>query len=171
MANAKSFLREELMREFDENELKNDVKSLYARAEDYLSSSGMAEEAYIDLQIFYYCCRDLFEDLARLRHFHDIRHEDDIKLFAYSAYWWIRRKPFQRIRDCSSDKSLYINEGFAATMLLQASGIYDVSTGKYKISEDEVIKMFSPVIYHLKYRNINPQTFELYLNGLNAPVH
>ena len=48
-------------------------------------------------------------------------HVNYVKFIAYTASWCLKRKPFQLIEGCD-EKYLYVNETFALSLLLQASG-------------------------------------------------
>lgn len=83
--------------------------------------SNLKGNVYFNDNIFEYGIIDILVDIARLKHFHDISNVNYIKFIAYTASWCIKRKPFQLIDGCDQ-KFLYINECFALTILLQASG-------------------------------------------------
>ena len=51
-------------------------------------------------------------------------------------------------------------------MLLQACGCYDENANYYAEDQKEIVEMVGQIFYHLKYRNTNPQTLELFLIGL-----
>ncbi len=141
-------------------------------------SKGNYEEKLTDLigirilllfndNIFEYCLIDILVDIARLKHFHDISRVNYIKFIAYTASWCLKRKPFQLIEGCD-EKYIYVNERFALTILLQASGCYDENFDYSAEDQQELINTIKQMIYHLKYRNTNPQTLELLLIGMNA---
>ena len=67
-----------------------------------------------------------------------------------------------------AEEYIYINETFALTLLLQASGCYDENTQFFTEDEEEIKDLIGKMIYHLKYRNTNPQTLELFLIGLQT---
>ena len=104
-------------------------------------------------------------DLARLKYFHDISRVNYVKFIAYTASWCLKRKPFQIIEGCG-EEYIYVNERFALTLLLQASGCYDENAGYCTKDREELAKGVKQMYYHLKYRNTNPQTLELFLIGL-----
>lgn len=104
-------------------------------------------------------------DIARLKYFHDISRVNYIKFIAYTASWCLKRKPFQIVEGCD-EEYIYVNERFALTLLLQAGGCYDENMKYYEEHQKELIKGIGQLFYHLKYRNTNPQTLELFLIGL-----
>ena len=63
-------------------------------------------------------------------------------------------------------KITYINERFALTLLLHAGNCYDENSNYYEEDQKELVKGVGQIYYHLKYRNTNPQTLELFLIGL-----
>lgn len=127
----------------------------------------MESQVYFDDNIFQYCLIDILVDIARLKRFHDISQINYMKFIAYTASWILKRKPFQLIDGCDK-KYLYVNEVFALTLLLQASGCYDENE-KYNVeSEGALVNAIRQMFYHLKYRNTNLQTLELFLIGLET---
>ena len=159
-------LYKDLFEEFTEDEIFSCVKGLYQKAAEFLLNGKFPKEIYLNETIYLYCWRDIFEDIAKLRRFHGLESEDDIKLYAYTAAWWIKRKPFQHKENCD-ERFLYVNENFAVTILLQASHLYDKESGNYTVSKDKVLQVVKPLLYHLKYRPVTPQILELFLTGLN----
>ena len=61
---------------------------------------------------------------------------------------------------------IYVNESFALSLLLQASGCFDSNVKCAKEDKEKVEKLIEQIFYHLKYRNTNPQTLELLLVGI-----
>ncbi len=52
------------------------------------------------------------------------------------------------------------------TLLLQAGDCYDENVNYYEEDRKDLVKGIGQIYYHLKYRNTNPQTLELFLIGL-----
>ena len=86
--------------------------------------------------------------------------------FKLNAAWWIRRKPFQ-FKEICPQEILYINETFAATLLFQASNLYDKNFGQYTVGTDKLVEIAAPLMNYLKYQSVTPQNLELFLKGLN----
>ena len=136
-------------------------------AEKFYEDNKLEGKVYFNDDIFDNCLNDILVDLARLKHFHDISQVNYIKLIAYAASWCLKRKPFQIIEG-AEEELIYINEKFALTMLLQAGGCYDEKVHYYAEDQDGLVKAVGQIAYHLKYRNTNPQTLELFLIGLES---
>jgi len=103
--------------------------------------------------------------LAKFSRLNVLTSEDNVKLNSYTAAWWIRRKPFQLKENLSKD-FLYINESFAATLLFQATNLYDRKTGKYTVSKEKLSVVARHIMNYLKFQNATPQSLELFLNKL-----
>lgn len=52
------------------------------------------------------------------------------------------------------------------TLLLQAGGCFDGNVNYYEGDQKDLVNGIRQIYYHLKYRNTNPQTLELFLIGL-----
>ena len=64
-----------------------------------------------------YLLMDYFEDIRRLKIFHNVPHVNSIKIVAYTSYWFLRRKPIQVLTK-DSKELIYINERFILAYIL-----------------------------------------------------
>ncbi len=160
-------LKEELNESFSDEYIKNAGILIHKLAEEFHADYELEDKVYFNDNIFEYCLIDILVDIARLKHFHDISRVNYIKFIAYTASWCLKRKPFQLVQGCE-EKYLYVNERFALSLLLQASGCYDENANYYAEDQKELVEAIGQIFYHLKYRNTNPQTLELFLIGLET---
>ena len=157
---------DELINEFNEKDLCDYLVRLEGKAQNFLRNSKMPPQVYLNGTVYAFCCRNIIADLAQFSNLNVLTSEDNTKLNAYTAAWWIRRKPFQFKENCSKD-FLYINESFAATLLFQASNLYDKNTGGYTVDKDKIFYIAQSLMNYLKFQNVTPQALELFLTGLN----
>lgn len=160
-------LKEELNSAFTDEYIKNIGVLIHTLAEAFYEKNELEGKVYFDDQIFEHCLIDILVDLARLKYYHDISKVNYTKIISYTASWVLKRKPFQLVEGCD-EKYIYVNESFALTLLLQAAGCYDENTDYFSDEERELIQSIEKIFYHLKYRNTNPQTLELFLIGLDT---
>lgn len=160
-------LKEELNESFSDDYINNAGLLIHKLAEKFYQDNKLEGIVYFNDNIFEHCLIDILVDIARLKHFHDISLVNYTKFIAYTASWCLKRKPFQLIEGCD-EKYLYINEKFALSLLLQASGCYDGNSNYYSENQKELIDAIGQMFYHLKYRNTNPQTLELFLIGIET---
>ena len=159
-------LDEESITYFNENDLYNFWNQLRVQAQNFLYNAKMPPQIYLNTTIYAFCFRNIIADLAKFRHLPILTSYDNVKLNSYTAAWWIRRKPFQQRESCSKD-FLYINESFAATLLFQATNLYDRETGKYTVSQDKFSAIARRLMNYLKFQPVTPQALELFLTGVN----
>lgn len=160
-------LYEELKKEFTDDYIEHVGLLIHELAEKFYEDNALEGQVYFNENIFEHCLVDILVDVARLKQFHDISRINYTKFVAYTASWFLKRKPFQLMEGCDK-KYLYVNERFALSLLLQASGCYDASKKYEAESEDELLNAVRQMFYHLKYRNTNPQTLELFLIGIET---
>jgi len=104
-----------------------------------------------------------YNDMARMKSFHVIDEPSFEKDDAYKAYWILRRKPLQLLKEF--DDCEFLNERFVTTYLL--SGI----TKKKNIDESKrtnnpTWKDFRFLLYrNMKYRTISQQSLELMIEA------
>ena len=158
-------LKEELNNTFSDEYIYNVSLLIHQMAEEFYNEQKLNGKVYFDDSIFEYCLIDILVDIARLKYFHDIELVNYVKLMAYTASWCLKRKPFQMIEGAGA-QYIYVNEQFALSLLLQASGCFASDMKYAKEDIEKVEKSVEQIFYHLKYRNTNPQTLELLLIGV-----
>lgn len=158
-------LKEELNESFTDDYIRNAGLLIHRTAEQFCEDNDLDGKVYFNDDIFQHCLIDILVDIARLKYFHDISRVNYMKLAAYTASWCLKRKPFQLIEGCD-EKYISVNERFALTLLLEAAECYGENAYYCAEDREELIKGIRQIYYHLKYRNTNPQTLELFLIGL-----
>jgi len=160
-------LKEELNESFSDEYINNAGLLVHGLAEEFYKKNKLEGKVYFNDTIFEYCLIDILVDIVRLKYFHDISRVNYIKFIAYTASWCLKRKPFQLVEGCD-EKYIYVNEKFALTILLQASGCYDENVDYFAEDQKELVNAIGQMFYHMKYRNTNPQTLELFLIGMDT---
>lgn len=155
-----------LINEFEETNLCDYILRLHNKAQDFLRNSQMPPTVYLNSTIYAFCCRNVIADLAKFRNLPIFTSDDNTILNAYTASWWIRRKPFQHKKNCA-ENLLYVNESFAATLLFQVSNLYDKTDGKYTVDKDKLADIARRIMLYLKFQQVTPQSLELFLRALN----
>ncbi len=158
-------LKKELNKSFTDEYIRNAGKLIHRLAEKFYEENNLNGKIYFNDDIFENCLIDILIDIARLKYFHDISRVNYTKFIAYTASWCLKRKPFQLIEGCD-EEYIYVNERFALTLLLQAGICYDENVNYYAEEKKDLVEGVGQIYYHLKYRNTNPQTLELFLIGL-----
>lgn len=158
---------EEIKEYFTDEYIENLGTLLYAQAELFIESRELSEFVYINEPIYQLFLIDMLVDLARLKGFHEIEKLNYAKLMAYAASWWIKRKPIQ-LKETCPEKYIYMNEEFARTLLIHAAGCMENNVWVKAADLDEIEKTLDHILYHLKFRNTNPQTLELLVVGFKG---
>lgn len=109
---------------------------------------------------------DYFTDIFRLKEFHHIDLTNYIKITAYSAYWIVRRKPLQIIKDDIEDVELaFCNENFVLSYIMRFLQQTELSVHD---EHGEYQEFVSTLSYALRYRTLTPQMLELMLEGFRG---
>ena len=115
----------------------------------------------IDERIMMNALLDYTADVHRLKDFHDIELIRTEKITAYTVSWIIRRKPLQFFRYPEKEKDIFVNERFAAYLIINEC----LSDDERKYIPEQYQKKFIEytdlLLYYLKYRECNPQVLEL----------
>lgn len=114
---------------------------------------------------------DYFADIHRLKNFHHIEAINYLKIHAYTAYWILRKKPLQIIKNDPNDTELaFVNEHFVASYLFQyLRGDYTdvIIVENERVTYFEFIKNLE---YYLRYRVVTPQMLETMLEAYQAGI-
>jgi hypothetical protein len=111
---------------------------------------------------------DYFSDIARVKHFHNIEHENRQKIYAYEMFWFLRRHPVQICKPFTN--SFDINEKIAIAIfvpkILQDVGM--VYSGMSQPCKDVVNSFINNIFYHFKHRIYTQQSLELMIEAFLA---
>ena len=99
-----------------------------------------------------------FREVIKVKVFHkDIKSVNEAKIYAYTAYWFVRRSPFQIIEPHSDLKDVNIRFAvcYFVNNLCTESGI------SVQDNKDKIDKFMKDMFYYLKARAYNPHSMEL----------
>jgi hypothetical protein len=129
----------------------------------FIDQYALDKKVTINRRMLTEAMHDYFVDTVRVKDFHKIKHTNAEKVYAYMAYWLLRRKPLQVIEEFNGCE--FVNEVFIALFLSSA-----VASEK-KISKDQkeknpTFKKFMELLfYNLKYRPVSQQSLELMIDA------
>lgn len=126
----------------------------------FIESSNLKDKVKLNVLSLGYLLVDYFEDVRRLKNFHNVKHINSIKIVAYMSHWLLKRKPIQLL---SQDKDvLYVNERFVLAYILDYLSSDD--KGLILLRENKGLDSFSEsLFYFLKYRAVDANSIELML--------
>lgn len=139
-------------------------EDLLKTAQEFIKSAGYNNTVYCNERILMQVLLDYYSDIERLKDFHDIEKTRTEKIFAYTISWIIRRKPLQFKENTSQEKDIFVNERFAAYLLLNeclCCGNERIDPQYSKNLEEYIDLLF----YYFKYRQCNPQVIELMISS------
>jgi len=106
---------------------------------------------------------DYYVDTIRVKDFHGIEYTNTEKVYAYEAYWLLRRKPLQVIEEftgCEFTNELYI------TLALSSAMATEKNIARDKRGSNPTFKKFQDLLfYNLKYRPVSQQSLELMIEA------
>lgn len=152
---------------------KEKIMQRYSTLEEYLNSfierSKFKDNVIISYSLLNQAVIDYFADVDRLKNFHHIDNINFIKIHAYSAYWILRRRPIQIVKDCGDNTEIaFINENFVASYLLQFLRGEDKGVVIKKEDRLDYDGFVENLKYVLRYRMVTPQTIETMLEAYVA---
>lgn len=135
---------------------------------DYIVQKHYNGRLIVSQNIVEHIIIDYFVDIDRLKEFQEIENTNEIKIYAYLAYWILRHKPLQMVYNDEQDDLVFVNEEFVADFL--CSFLFsDPENVPYTEEQKEKIDDFIKTLrYHFAYRGYSAQNIELMLLAFNA---
>jgi len=106
---------------------------------------------------------DYFVDTERAKKFHNIKHTNAEKVYAYLAYWILRRKPIQVVEKFNGCE--FVNEIFITQFLSSAIASEKKISRDQKEKNPTFKKFMELLFYNLKYRPVTQQSLELMIEA------
>lgn len=160
----------DLMEKIGVNEFRSRFEELKNSAEEFIRESGFEETVFCSERILSQLLLDYYSDIDRLMEFHKIEHVRSEKIFSYKVSWIIRRKPLQYKGDFLQEKDVFVNERFAAYLMLNEClrcGT-EIVNSEHQKDLDEYIDL---LLYYFKYRECSPQIIELAVSSFKMGTH
>ena len=82
-------------------------------------------------------------------------------MVAYTVAWIVRRKPLQFIKYSDVEKDIFVNERFAAYLMINECMAGDSKKYIDKKYYGQLKEYSDLLLYYFKYRECNPQVIEL----------
>lgn len=158
---------------FGSEKLIERYEALKKSCESFIIEHKIEGNVKVDDVTLQYTVLDYFSDIGRLKDYHNIELTNHVKVKAYTAYWFLRRKPLQIIKnDSAREEVTFCNELFVYTEI-SAFLLQDIQDSKLKVlqeaSESSYVHSFlSTLYYYLKFRMYNAQVLELMMLGVMA---
>lgn len=166
MENKSFFSYQDVLESFGEEKVASRYDNIMDQLNGFIKRKKYSDKVSICPSVVNQLVIDYFTDIFRLKEFHHIDLTNYIKITAYTAYWIVRRKPLQIIKDDIEDIELaFCNENFALSYIMRflqqpEITIYDAQ-GEYN-------EFVSTLSYALRYRTLTPQMLELMIEGFRG---
>lgn len=159
----------DILLDFGREKIEKRYTILHEYLLEFIKRHKYEEKVHIADSVLNQAVIDYFTDIYRLKQFHHIEAVNYLKIHAYTAYWILRRKPLQIIKDDIEDVELaFVNERFVTSYLIQYLRGNNVEV---TIAESERVIYYEFVKnleYYLKYRTVTPQMLETMLQAYQA---
>lgn len=167
--NRKDYDYSELIESFGEDKIKNRYSTLYKYMDAFIKRNKYEDVVIIADSVLNQCIIDYFADIYRLKEFHKIEFINYVKIHAYTAYWLLRRKPLQIVKDDIEDVNLaFINEKFVASYLIQFLRGEHENVIIMEEDRPKYMEFVRNLEYCLRYRVVTPQMLETMIEAYQA---
>jgi hypothetical protein len=130
---------------------------------EFLEKQDLGDSVAINGRILKRTVIDYFIDIVRIKEFHNINNTNNEKIYAYTAYWLLRRKPLQVIKPFKG--CAFVNELFITFFLISSSCRTRNIDNEKKNRNPALDDFQSFLFYNLKYRPISQQSLELMIEA------
>lgn len=159
---------EYLLTKFTEDTIKDRYQWLTNLLLKWLKQKGYENRVLIHRESLEHVIIDYFVDIDRLKEFSEINLTNQIKIYAYTAFWLLRRKPLQVIDKNQTEDLVFVNEEMVADLLLNFLYNNPPSIPIVKSKKDDIGLFEDTLLYFFKYRNFTAQGIEMFLLCFNA---
>ena len=138
---------------------------------NFIEKSGISEYLRVSSALMEQLILDCFADIKRLKEFHEIINAQKIKMDAYLCHWILKRKPIQIIKDNNEVdiRRFAANEQFVCTLLIMSC--IDEISNLESVDMNKLNTFQNHLLYHLKYRTVNPQILELMILSFKSALN
>jgi len=129
----------------------------------FIEQFALKGKVIVNRRILAEAIHDYYVDTIRVKDFHGMEYTNTEKVYAYRAYWLLRRKPLQAIEEFSGCE--FINELFI-TLVLSSAIATEKNIPKDKRENNPTFKKLQELLfYNLKYRPVSQQSLELMIEA------
>lgn len=151
-----------------EFELNTRYNTIYEFLKNYIQTMGLESDVIISRPLLDNMVIDYFVDIHRIKTFQDIDNINDAKILAYTAYWLLRRKPLQLVKEEADNDLCFINERMVAAYIYSSlfSNPRNISIVEEK---QEAFQEFEKhLLYSFMFRDIKPKMIEIIIYAFQA---
>jgi hypothetical protein len=156
--------------------IKTRYKELIKNIQCLLVMYQVEEQCSIDYDLLWDAVIDYFEDVARMKDFHDIEHTEIVKIISYQAFWLVRNKPIQIVNNAQlPEKKRHINEAIFSYLLVNNIATelqsriepnIQIDNFVYKLMNHPLmIELRANLYYNFRYRQQSPKSLLLFVEG------
>lgn len=140
---------------------KTRLEELIKTANEFIKEAGYSENVECNERIMLNVILDYYADIERLKQFHDVDLVRPTKMIAYTVAWIIKRKPLQFVKYSDAERDIFVNERFAAYLMVNECMTEDNKKYIDKRYYAQLREYSDLLLYYFKYRECNPQVIEL----------
>ena len=153
------------------NKFQERFQELLQTANQFIEEAGYAGNVECNERILLHVMLDYYSDIFRLKEFHGLEKVRTEKIFAYTVAWIIKRKPLQFIHYSDEEKDIFVNERFAAYLMINECLLCGSKKFVSQESKDKLDEYINLLLYYFKYRECNPQVIELAIESFKMGTY
>jgi len=157
-----------LVEKFTEEKISLRCEWLYNLMNDYIELMNYEELILVSEDVLRHVIVDYFVDIDRLKEFQEIEKVHPSKIYSYLAYWILRHKPMQILKQRDVEDVAFVNEDFVAYMI--RSYLFNNPPNIPILdNQKEVVDNFvDTMLYYFQYRDYSAKNIELMILAFQA---
>lgn len=141
---------------------------LYELMETFIRMRKLQEAVLISSDILNHVIVDYFVDIDRLKTFQNIEKTHETKIYAYLAYWLLRHKPMQVVKEDGVEPCAFVNEEFVCE-LVRSYLFSDPDNVPVLNNQRDIVDNFvATLLYYFKYRDYSAKNIEIMMLAFQA---
>ncbi|MCM1189208.1 MAG: hypothetical protein NC541_07910 [bacterium] len=170
MTEGKKDTYQSLIEKIGDNTVDEFMRFLQEQCELFLREASYKGSVVCNDRILFHAILDYYSDIERLKQFHHIEDVRTNKVFAYIAYWILRRKPLQFINDDIEEPDIFVNERFALFLVINECLLEGVNYALGAEGQKKFDEYLDFLLYYFKYRECSPQALELLIETFKMGI-
>lgn len=143
--------------------VKERITNILIQIQDLLEAMELIDCVKVNTQVLGKAIFDYFEDVDKLKKYEGMSKVNVEKIYAYEAYWLIKKHPIQIISDDIEEKHLHINEKVVTFMMIaKMLSELGISCEDKNPRFEKFIKL---LFYNFKYRLYTQKSLEMMISA------
>lgn len=157
-----------LVKKFTAEKIKSRCEWIYNLMNDFIEAMNYENMVSVSEDVLRHVIVDYFVDIDRLKEFQEIEKVHLSKIYSYLAYWILRHKPMQILKERDVEELVFVNERFVAYMIRSYLFNNPANVPILDNQKEDVDNFIDTMLYYFQYRDYSAKNIEIMLLAFQA---